>query len=119
MIRRAALLLAMVSFGLAWIVGVWCGHSPLVRLQSALLALVAGAAGGAGIGVALQKIVLARLAEQWRELESGEEARRTAAKNEESRKNGAKGASARVDAARSAPAPAAEPRPRAMAEAAR
>ena len=72
MIRRAAVLLGMLSFGLAWIVGVWCDHSPLVRLQSALLALVAGAIGGAAIAVALQKIVLARLAEQWREIEAAE-----------------------------------------------
>jgi hypothetical protein len=55
----------MLSFGLAWIVGVWCRHSPAVRVESALLALLAGCVAGAGIGCALEKIVLARLAESW------------------------------------------------------
>lgn len=67
MIRRGAALLGLVSFALAWIVGALCGRSPLPRMESALLALVLGAAAGAGIAIALQKIVLARLAEQWRE----------------------------------------------------
>jgi hypothetical protein len=63
MVRRASLLLGILSFALAWIVGVWCGHSAPARLQSAAIALACGLSAGAAIGVALQKIVLARLAE--------------------------------------------------------
>jgi hypothetical protein len=69
-IRRTAALFGMLAFALSWMVGVWCGHSPQVRLQAALIGLLAGAIAGACIGVALQKIVLARLAEQWRQLEA-------------------------------------------------
>src|SRR5262245_57515091 len=66
MVRRASLLLGILSFALAWIVGVWSGHSAPARLQSAAIALACGLAAGAAIGVALQKIVLARLAETGR-----------------------------------------------------
>ncbi len=66
MIRRAITLLSMLSFGSAWIVGVWCLHSPRVRLENALLAALIGALGGAAIGFALERIVLARMAEQWK-----------------------------------------------------
>lgn len=68
MIRRAAALFALVAFAGAWIVGVWCGHSPLVRLKSAGLALGFGFVAGIGVAIALQKIVLARLAERWSDL---------------------------------------------------
>ena len=71
MIRRAATLLGMLSFACAWMVGVWLGRSPAARVESALIALVAGAAAGVGIGVAIEKIILARLAVRWNELESG------------------------------------------------
>lgn len=65
MSRRAAALLALFAFAGAWIVGVWCHASPLARLSSALLAALAGGVAGGGIGFALERIVLARLAEQW------------------------------------------------------
>ena len=77
MIRRSAALFAMLAFALSWMVGVWCGHSPSVRLQAALVGLLAGAVAGAGIGVALQKIVLARLAEQWRQIDAASAADKT------------------------------------------
>jgi len=64
-IRRAAALLGMLAFGLAWVVGVWFGRSPRARLESAALALCAGCVAGAAIGIALQKVVLARIAEKW------------------------------------------------------
>ena len=70
MIRRTAALFGMLAFALSWMVGVWCGHSPHVRIPAALIGLLAGVIAGACIGVALQKIVLARLAEQWREIDA-------------------------------------------------
>jgi len=65
MTRRSAAIVAFVAFALAWIVGVFCGHSPTTRLQSALIALLFGGCAGAAIGVAMQRIVLWRIAENW------------------------------------------------------
>jgi hypothetical protein len=70
MIRRTAALFALIAFALAWCVGVWCSHPPLARVQTALVAAAFAATAGACIGVALQKIVLARLAEKWTRLEA-------------------------------------------------
>ncbi|MBM4013822.1 MAG: hypothetical protein FJ293_02520 [Planctomycetes bacterium] len=68
MSRKAAALLALIAFAGAWLTGVWCDVAPRARLGSALLAALAGALGGAGIGFALERIVLARLAEEWETL---------------------------------------------------
>jgi membrane protein YqaA with SNARE-associated domain len=65
MIRRAAALLALVAFTGAWLVGVWSHEPPRARMVSAALAALFGAVAGAAIGVALERIVLARLMEQW------------------------------------------------------
>jgi steroid 5-alpha reductase family enzyme len=67
MTRRVAALFGLFAFAVAWLVGVWCGHSPLARLENAGIALVSGCVAGLGVGVALERIVLARLAEQWQE----------------------------------------------------
>ena len=71
MIRRTAALGALLAFALAWIVGVWCGHLPATRIRGALIAMAFGAVAGALIGVALERIVLGRLAEKWDGEESG------------------------------------------------
>ncbi len=67
MTKRVAALLALVSFAVAWLIGVARGQSPLTRVENAGLALVAAFAAGLGIGVALERIVLWRLSEAWRE----------------------------------------------------
>ncbi|MSR46782.1 MAG: hypothetical protein EXS13_06945 [Planctomycetes bacterium] len=68
MSRRAAALLALFAFAGAWITGVFCDVAPRARLGSALLAAFVGAIAGLAIGVALERLVLARLAEQWDEI---------------------------------------------------
>lgn len=65
MIRRAAALLALVAFTGAWLVGVWSHEPPRARMVSAVMAALFGAVAGGAIGVALERIVLARLMEQW------------------------------------------------------
>ena len=67
MTKRVAALLALVAFAVAWLIGVARGQSPLARLENAALALAAAFVAGLGIGVALEKIVLARLSESVRE----------------------------------------------------
>lgn len=67
MIRRVAALFALFAFAAAWLVGVLCGHAPLARLGNAAIALASGLLAGIGVGVALERIVLVRLAEQWQE----------------------------------------------------
>jgi hypothetical protein len=68
---RVAALFSLVAFAVAWLVGVWCGHSPLTRVENAGIALVAGALAGIGVAVALERIVLARLSEEWNDLREG------------------------------------------------
>jgi len=77
MIRRAAAFLALVAFAGAWLVGVWCHEPPRARLLSAGVAALFGLVAGAAIGVVLERIVLARLMEQW---ESASRAAAAAAK---------------------------------------
>jgi hypothetical protein len=68
MTRRVAALFALLAFAVAWLIGVARGESPLTRLENAGLALLAAFVAGLAIGVALEKIVLARLSESVREL---------------------------------------------------
>ena len=67
MTRRVAALFALLAFAAAWLIGVARGQSPLTRLENASLALAAAFVAGLAIGVALEKIVLARLSESVRE----------------------------------------------------
>jgi hypothetical protein len=67
MTKRIAALFGLFAFAVAWLVGVWCGHSPSTRLMNAALALGSGFLGGLGVGVALERIVLARLSQQWKD----------------------------------------------------
>jgi hypothetical protein len=67
MTRRVAALFALLAFAVAWLIGVARGESPLTRLENAGLALLAAFVAGLAIGVALEKIVLARLSESVRE----------------------------------------------------
>jgi len=67
MTRRVAALFALLAFAAAWLIGVARGQSPLTRLENAGLALAAAFVAGLAIGVALEKIVLARLSESVRE----------------------------------------------------
>jgi hypothetical protein len=67
MSKRVAALFALLAFAVAWLIGVARGQSPLTRLENAGLALVAAFVAGLAIGVALEKIVLARLSESVRE----------------------------------------------------
>lgn len=67
MTKRVAALFGLFAFAVAWLVGVWCGHAPTTRLVNAAIALGSGYCAGLGVGVALERIVLARLAQNWRE----------------------------------------------------
>jgi len=67
MTKRVAALFALLAFAVAWLIGVARGESPLTRLENAGLALLAAFVAGLAIGVALEKIVLARLSESVRE----------------------------------------------------
>ena len=66
MIVRTAALFALFAFVVAWVVGVLAGHSPSARVETATIALGFGAAAGLGCGIALEKIVLARIARDWK-----------------------------------------------------
>jgi branched-subunit amino acid ABC-type transport system permease component len=66
-IKRVAALFALFAFAVAWLVGVLCGHAPLTRLENAGIALASGLLAGIGVGIALERIVLVRFAEQWQE----------------------------------------------------
>lgn len=65
MTKRVAALFALVAFAVAWLVGVLRGHAPLTRLENAGIALASGLLAGIGVGIALERIVLVRFAEQW------------------------------------------------------
>jgi hypothetical protein len=65
MTKRVAALFGLFAFAVAWLVGVWCGHAPTTRLVNAAIALASGYCAGLGVGVAIERIVLARLAQNW------------------------------------------------------
>jgi len=67
MTKRVAALFALFAFAVAWLVGVLRGHAPLTRLENAGIALASGLLAGLGVGIALERIVLVRFAEQWQE----------------------------------------------------
>jgi len=67
MTKRVAALLALVAFAVAWLIGVARGESPITRIENAALALAAAWVAGLAIGFALEKIVLHRLSDSWRE----------------------------------------------------
>jgi len=62
--RRVTVLLALLSFGVAFLASALAGIAPAVRLERSLLALGVGAAVGALCGWLLERMILARLAEK-------------------------------------------------------
>lgn len=65
MVKRVIALLALVSFGAAFVAAVFGGVPAGERMLRALAALLAGGLLGWPLGRALERVVLARLSEDW------------------------------------------------------
>lgn len=65
MIRQLSALLGLLFFAGTFLAGVLLDHPSSTRLTRSLTGLVLGAVLGALLGLALQKLVLSRLARDW------------------------------------------------------